>query len=122
MLYNNGNVTSLAYGAWEAGVREDNATHPRLTTESNRNNYRSSTFWLKNGNFLRLSNIELGYSFPRQWINKLNLKELRFYVNGQNLFTVDHLGDFNVDPEVINAGITDYPMVRTFNVGLSLKF
>ena len=122
MLYNNGNATSLAYGAWEAGVREDNATHPRLTTESNRNNYRSSTFWLKNGNFLRLSNIELGYSFPRQWINKLNLKELRFYVNGQNLFTVDHLGDFNVDPEVINAGITDYPMVRTFNVGLSLKF
>ncbi|WP_455584051.1 SusC/RagA family TonB-linked outer membrane protein [Bacteroides sp.] len=122
LLQNNGNVTALAYGAWEAGVREDNATYPRLTTESNRNNYRNSTYWLKNGNFLRLSNVELGYSFPKKWIGKINLKELRLYVNGQNLFTVDRLGDFNVDPEVVNAGITDYPMVRTFNVGLSVKF
>lgn len=121
-LYNNSNATRLAYGAWEAGVREDNATYPRLTTESNKNNYRSSTYWLKNGNFLRLSNLELGYSFPQKWLSKISLKALRLYVNGQNLFTADHLGDFNVDPEVISAGITDYPVVRTFNVGLSLKF
>lgn len=121
LLCNNGNATKLAYGAWEAGVREDNATYPRLTTESNRNNYRNSSYWLKNGSFLRLGNIEVGYSFPKRWMGRVGLKELRLYVNGQNLFTFDHLGDFNVDPEVINAGITGYPTVRTINVGLSVK-
>ncbi len=122
MFQNNGNVTDLAYGAWEAGVREDNATYPRLTTEANKNNYRASTYWLKNGNFFRLSNIELGYSFPQQWIGKLKMKDLRLYVNGQNLLTFDQLGDYNLDPEVLDAGITSYPMTRAINIGLKLKF
>lgn len=121
LLCNNSNATKMAYGAWEAGVREDNAIYPRLTTESNRNNYRSSSYWLKNGNFLRLSNLEVGYSFPKKWMSKIGLKETRLYVNGQNLFTLDHLGDFNVDPEVVNAGITGYPVVRVINIGLSVK-
>ncbi len=122
VLQNNGNVTDLAYGAWEAGVREDNATYPRLTTESNKNNYRTSSYWQKNGSFLRVSNIELGYSFPQKWIQKVKMQELRLYVNGQNLLTFDHLGDFGVDPEVLNAGITGYPMTKALNVGLSIKF
>ncbi len=122
ILQNNGNVTNLAYGAWEAGVREDNATYPRLTTEANKNNYRNSTYWIKNGNFLRLSNVEVGYSFPQKWINKLKMNDLRLYVNGQNLLTFDHLGDYNLDPEVLDAGITGYPMTRAVNVGLKLKF
>ena len=122
VLQNNGNVTSLAHGAWEAGVREANATYPRLTTEANTNNYRSSTFWLKNGNFIRLSNIELGYSFPDKLLSNIKVKKLRLYVNGQNLFSIDHLKEYNLDPEVINAGVTQYPVTRAINVGLSAKF
>jgi len=122
ILKDNGNATALAYGAWEAGVREDNATYPRLTTESNQNNYRSSSYWVKNGNFLRLSNIEAGYSFPIKWLKNINIKDLRIYVNGQNLFTMDYLSDYNLDPEVVDAGITGYPTMKLLNVGLNVKF
>ncbi len=109
-------------GAWEAGVREDNASYPRLTTEDNRNNYRTSTYWLKNGDFLRLSNVEIGYTFPKKWMEKARLGGLRVFANGQNLLTADNLGKYNVDPEVIDAGLTGYPMTRSFNFGLKLQF
>jgi len=122
LLKDNGNATALAYGAWEAGVREDDATYPRLTTESNTNNYRSSSYWMKNGNFLRLSNLEVGYSFSGKWLKTTKIKELRIYANGQNLFTLDYLSDYNLDPEVVNAGITGYPNMKLFNIGLNVKF
>lgn len=119
---NNGNATGIVRGAWEAGVREDKATYPRLTTEDNKNNYRTSTYWLKSGDFLRLSNVEIGYSFPQEWMNSIRLSGLRVYANAQNLFTADNLGDYNVDPEVVDAGLTGYPVTRSFNFGLKLQF
>ena len=111
-----------AYGAWEKGVRESDATFPRLTTENNLNNYRSSSFWIKNGNFLRLSNVELGYQLPSSVLRKVNIKQLRLYVNGQNLLSIDKLGKYNLDPEVVDAGVTGYPMMRSFNIGINMKF
>jgi len=122
LLKDNGNATALAYGAWEAGVRENDATYPRLTTESNSNNYRSSSYWVKNGNFLRLANLEVGYSFSGKWMRNIKIKELRIYANGQNLFTLDYLAAYNLDPEVVNAGITGYPNMKLFNLGLNVKF
>lgn len=121
-LQNNNKVTALAYGAWEKGVRESDATFPRLTTENNLNNYRSSSFWIKNGNFLRLSNVELGYQLPSSVLRKVNIKQLRLYVNGQNLLSIDKLGKYNLDPEVVDAGVTGYPMMRSFNIGINMKF
>lgn len=121
-LQNNNNATDLAYGAWEQGVRESNATYPRLTTENNLNNYRSSSFWIKNGNFLRLSNVELGYSIPTQVLQSARIKQVRFYVNGQNLFCFDSLGKYNLDPEVIDGGVTGYPNMRSVNFGVNIKF
>ena len=121
-LQNNNKVTALAYGAWEKGVREADATFPRLTTENNLNNYRSSSFWIKNGNFLRLSNVEIGYQLPESLLRKVNIKQLRFYVNGQNLLTIDKLGKYDLDSEMVDAGVTGYPMLRSFNIGVNLKF
>ncbi len=115
-------ATALAFGAWEQGVREADATYPRLTTENNLNNYRSSAFWIKSGDFLRLSNLEIGYSFPQKWMKKAYIKQLRIYVNAQNLFTLDHLSAYHLDPEVVDAGVSGYPVTRSFNVGLKLKF
>ena len=122
ILQNNGNVTDLAYGAWEKGVRESNATYPRLTTEVNRNNYRLSSFWVENGNFVRLSNVEIGYVIPSKISRCLKLKEIRLYANGQNLWSFDSLGKYHLDPEVVDAGVTGYPVMKVFNVGLNLKF
>ena len=80
------------------------------------------SFWIKNGNFLRLSNVELGYQLPSSVLRKVNIKQLRLYVNGQNLLSIDKLGKYNLDPEVVDAGVTGYPMMRSFNIGINMKF
>lgn len=115
-------ATDIMFGAWEKGVNEENATYPRLTTENNLNNYRSSSFWIKNGNFLRFDNLEIGYQLPNKILKSINIKQIRFYISGHNLFSFDGLKKYNLDPEVLDAGITGYPVMRSFNFGLNIKF
>lgn len=95
--------------------RGDAAKYPRLTTESNDNNYRPSTLWQRDGSFLRIRNIELGYTVPMQ-----KAVNLRIYLNGVNLFTFDKIEEVDVDPEVIS--VYQYPLMKSFNLGLKLEF
>jgi TonB-linked SusC/RagA family outer membrane protein len=120
----NGNAYSIAQGAW-AYYPDQNidtrstATYPRLTTAANNNNYRASSFWLKSRDFLRLRNVELGYTFNPSFIKKLSLKNLRLYVNAVNPITWSKLqDDFNLDPETLSG----YPGLKSFNTGLSVTF
>ncbi|MBQ1912622.1 MAG: SusC/RagA family TonB-linked outer membrane protein [Bacteroidales bacterium] len=111
----NGNAYALAKGAWAYYPMEgiDNragATYPRLTTRSNENNYRTSSLWIKNGSFVKLRNVELGYTTGK----------LRFFVNGQNLLTLSPLlAQYNLDPENISAL---YPALKSVNAGVSITF
>jgi hypothetical protein len=72
---------------------EQNAhvTYPRLSNGSGgagaSNNNKNSTWWLRNGSFLRLKNIEIGYTLPKEFVTKTFIKSLRFYVSGNNLLT-----------------------------------
>ncbi|MEE1946973.1 SusC/RagA family TonB-linked outer membrane protein [Pedobacter sp. KR3-3] len=91
-----------------------NATLPRLTLGTNLNNNVSSSFWLRNANYLRLKNLELGYSLPKTLLQKLHVSKLRVFVNSYNLFTVTKL-DF--DPESYVSG---FPNQRVINGGISL--
>lgn len=95
------------------------ATYPRLTTTRNDNNYRNSTFWMKNGDYFRLQNIELGYTLPSRLTQRVNIQKVRFYVNASNLCTVSSLlRDYDIDPEVM----TGYPVMRSYNIGVNLNF
>ena len=111
----NGNAYSIAKGAWAYYPTENidtrkTATYPRLTTQSNENNYQTSSLWVKSGDYLKLRNVELGYNF----------KNVRLYVNGQNLFTISNLlKDYNLDPESCYGY---YPTVKTFMFGLVMNF
>ena len=111
----NGNAYALAKGAWAYYPTEgiDNraaATYPRLTTRSNENNYRTSSLWIKDGSFVKLRNVELGYSF----------KKVRFFVNGQNLLTLSPLlARYNLDPENVSSL---YPALKSVNAGVSFTF
>jgi TonB-linked SusC/RagA family outer membrane protein len=98
---------------WTPGNQE-NATLPRLTLGTNLNNNVTSSFWLRNGNYLRLKNVELGYSLPMQLVNRLKIKKLRFFVNGYNMLTASKL-DF--DPESL---VSSFPNQRVINGGVSL--
>lgn len=121
---NNTNVFAIANNAWayypDQGIdTRASATYPRLTTRANDNNYRKSTFWMKNGSFLRIRNIELGYNFPSAVLNKLHLQKLRLYVSAVNPVTWSSLrSDYNIDPETTSG----YPALKSFNTGISLTF
>lgn len=110
----NGSVSEAALGRWTPETA-DSATYPRLTANPNdQNNFRYSTFWQKNGNFLRLRNLEVGYTFKD--ILKDNKSDLRVFLSGDNLFTLDHVND--LDPELMSG----YPAVTTVSIGAKFQF
>ncbi|RZK60191.1 MAG: SusC/RagA family TonB-linked outer membrane protein [Pedobacter sp.] len=121
---NNTNAYAIAQGAWAyypaQGIdTRATATYPRLTTGANNNNYSTSSFWIKDGDFLRLRNAELGYNFNKQVVSKLNLQRLRLFVNAINPFTWSKLkSDYNIDPEFTSG----YPTIKSYTVGLSATF
>lgn len=120
----NGNVFPIAQGAWayypDQGIdTRATATYPRLTTAANNNNYRASSFWVKSRDFLRLRNVEIGYSFNSALIKKLSLRNLRLYINAANPITWSKLQkDYGLDPETLSG----YPGLKSFNIGLSVTF
>lgn len=121
---NNGNAYSIAEGRWayfpSQGIdTRANAKYPRLTTVANSNNYINSTLWMKNADFLRLRNVEIGYTLPESLQKKLRLSNARIFVNGINLLTWSSLlKDYNIDPET-NSG---YPALKSYNTGISVNF
>jgi len=97
-----------------------NALHPRLTTMSRANDNQRSSYWLKNGAFFKIKNVELAYSFSDKIANKLLLPNLRLFIKGANLATFSKIEE--LDPESLNMGVSTYPSMRTFTGGLSIKF
>lgn len=121
----NGNAFDIAKGAWayyptEGIDNRANATYPRLTTQSNENNYQLSSFWVKDASYLKLRTVELGYNFCSEMLKKSGIENLRVYLNANNLFTISSLlKDYNIDPENV---VNRYPMMKSFNAGVSITF
>lgn len=121
---NNGKVKDVHLGRWQPAQSEGwnlaNASYPLLHYGSNGDhNQRLSSFFLKNGSFIRLKNIELSYMLPAKWIQRIGMSSARLYVNANNLVTWDHLNDL-VDPE--SNGSNRYPILKTVNVGFNVVF
>jgi TonB-linked SusC/RagA family outer membrane protein len=95
------------------------ATYPRLNIGSNGNNHAQSSFWLRNGDYVRLKQIELGYSVPQKWLTRIKLDNIRLFARGYNLLTFQSKELDDRDPEVISA--FSYPMQRLLNFGLNIK-
>jgi hypothetical protein len=111
--------TDLIGKYWSESNPDPNARYPRLTTSPNPNNSQKSTFWMVNGRYMRLKNAEIGYSLPKQVVNKLRIDGLRIYVSGMNLLT---FSDFKLwDPD-LQTGAANYPNNRVYNIGVSLIF
>ena len=114
---NNGTASNLAFDSWTPSNTD--ASYPRLSTVDFSNNYRTSTFWRRNGSFLRLRDVQVGYELPAAVSQAVRLSNIYFYVNATNLFTIDHLGKLG-DAEQDN--LLSYPLMRTVSVGLRLAF
>lgn len=107
--YNRNVLSFISDDHWSETNQNPNAKYPRLTKSDNNNNSQSSDFWLHSGAFLKLKNVEIGYSY----------KKMRVYVSGINLLT---FSPFKLwDPEMGGGRGLTYPTQRTFNVGFQLN-
>lgn len=113
-----GKYSALALDRYHP-VNNPDGSYPRLTTTTGKNNFRQSSFWLMDTSFFRLKNVELSYTFD-DFSKNIALSKLKVFLRGTNLFVLSAVKD--LDPELLNAGVTNYPVTRTFTAGLSFKF
>jgi TonB-linked SusC/RagA family outer membrane protein len=95
-----------------------NAAYPQVVTWDYSNDHRASTFWLKNGNYLRLQQVSLKYSLPKSLIKKARLTDATFLLSGTNLFTLSKFDYY--DPTCEN--MWTYPVMKTYTLGVNLSF
>ena len=105
-------------------IYNPDGTFPRLTLGSpghGGDNGLASTFWLRDGTYLRLKSAQIGYTFPSKWTNRINMETLRIFVEGQNLFTFDGLPE-GIDPESPGVNNGYYPQQRLVMGGITITF
>ena len=138
-LINSGAVNAFRDGRWGnilqgitdnrwissdiSGTKETenpNAPYPRLSYGYNLNNQQSSSFWLRTGRFLRLKNLDIGYTLPKPMVNTIHLESVRIYISGQNLIT---WSPFKLwDPELDSRQRGQiYPITRSLTAGIQIS-
>jgi TonB-dependent starch-binding outer membrane protein SusC len=113
-----GSFTKIALDYWT----EDNPNAPTPRWGNLTNNTQYSTFWLKDASYLRLKNLEVGYTLPSDLTNKVNINKARIYFSGINLLTWTELDDY--DPERLTGDDRnrDYPKAKVYSVGINVTF
>jgi len=118
---NRGNVfTFMNDSHWSTENQNLSAAFPRLGVGPQNNNYVASTFWLKDGSYLRLKQAEIGFTLPDGIAKRIHAKNLRIYANGLNLLTVSSFKWWDAESKS-QTGIY-YPIQRVVNVGIDIKF
>lgn len=118
------NQPAWILGRWTGPGTSDKL--PRVAVIDNNNNWRSSDLYIKDGSYLRMKSLQLGYSLPKKMINKLYLQKIRIYMSAENLLTFTKYDGF--DPEIASGGTSlgidmgCYPQARTFSLGANITF
>jgi len=116
-----GNIlTDVKGNYWSLGENEDiHAKYPRLTYGNNSNNNRASTYWLRDGSYMRLKNLEIGYTLPKSLVSSMHIQNIRVYFMGTNLLT---FSDFDLwDPELGSSNGQQYPLSKTYTIGMTIS-
>ena len=112
---------------WTEDNPDRNAEYPKLILLSSAVEApfgHTSEYWLEDASFLRLKTVQVGYNFPARIIDKFFIDQLRIYVSGQNLVTLDHYYP-GWDPEMATSGYANssyYPPTKLWSVGINVKF
>ena len=112
-FYLSQNARPMHLDAWSETNRD--ASYPRLTLTNTSNDTRYNSFWLRNSAYLKIQNVQIGYTVPKDVLSKISIQYLRVYLSGQNLATITGYDGF--DPEG-----SWYPLSRTFSLGFNLQF
>lgn len=119
-----GNFLEWSYqNRWS--IANPSSVNPRLSNRgatyyTDSNNAQNNTYWLRSNNYIRLKNVELGYTLPTNWVEKVGLNSVRVYANGLNLATLDKIKIW--DPESNNTSGQYYPQARVINMGVKAAF
>lgn len=103
----------------DPSTENPNAEYPRLSYGGNNNNYRASTFWLRDGSYLRLKTLEIGYTLPKHIVNKIRFNNIRIFFIGSNLLTFSKFKLW--DPELGSNNGVKYPLTKSLTLGLSVN-
>lgn len=115
----NGLLEIIANDHWSEDNRNVRAFWPRLDQNVSSNNTQTSNWWMRNGAFLRLKSVEIGYNITDKFLKKYGLTSVRVYANGTNLFVKSSFKLW--DPEQGSNGL-GYPVQKVFNFGLNVQF
>jgi hypothetical protein len=116
---NNQLARFIADSHWSEDNRDPYATWPRLSTASVSNNNVRNTWFMRDGSFLRLKQVEMGYTLPARLTQKVGISNFRLYLSGSNLLCWSNFKLW--DPEMAGDGL-GYPVQRVFNLGVNLNF
>ncbi|RPE12356.1 TonB-dependent receptor [Chitinophaga lutea] len=111
-----GNAYQHHLNRWSATGKTADAAYPRLTVGNNINNHVTSSYWMHSGDYLRIKNLEVGYSLPEKWLKRIHLASVRCYVNAINLATWASFDRY--DPE---SGAGLYPVQKMMSAGINIK-
>ena len=111
-------LKAYADNHWSEENQNLYALYPRLSTNDNVNNQQQSTWWMRDGSFMRLKSLEIGYTLPKSIARRMYLENLRIYFNGLNLITWSHFKLW--DPEMAGQGF-GYPIQKVFNAGININ-
>lgn len=117
-----GHPASIWKDAWTENNKD--ASMPRIFTDTNSpscSRNAVSTFWLQNTSYLRMKNLQLGYTLPKHLLSSWGIENVRFYYSVENLFTIDGM-KINIDPEATSQRLSSYPLLRTHSFGVNVTF
>ncbi len=119
-FYEGGSMPEIGKDYWTPENR--NAQFPRLAF-NNSNNQQNSSFWLKDASYLRLKNIQVGYTIPKPYSSKIGISNLRLYISTDNVFTMSKFWKyFDVESPILHGYGSFYPIMRTTTFGIDVTF
>ena len=121
-FYHGGNSPAfLLENSWRPDNPNGEFPRPTITTVSSNNAF-SSTFWYRDGSYLRLKSLQFGYTLPAKVTKAMGMSSLRFYLQGSNLLTFSGLNKYHVDPEQPGVNNGYYPQQKVYQLGVKLTF
>lgn len=129
-FWDGGNTAQFILGdQWHLADPEDPSSElipgrypTSIAGNSEHSNYWTSDFWYRNVAYVKLKNLEIGWNLPRKWLARCGIQNMRIYLMGQNLFSIDNLRGFGIDPEIANESALAYPTSRLLGAGIKITF
>jgi hypothetical protein len=121
--FNNGAGATWQWATDAWTPENTGARLPIVTTSTDGDdNFKASDFWLRDGSYLRMKNIQLAYELPAKWLNRVKISQFTIYVNAENYLTFSKYKDYDPETTLNVSSLYHYPMLKTLSGGVKITF